>query len=72
MCYTFPRIVSCEYYRFASGGGQDKISALCILGLNIVNDKVTEIQTQHKWSYGSGVVIPWSGDFIRMCGAKDT
>ena len=48
MCYTFPRIVSCEYYRFASGGGQDKISALCILGLNIVNDKVTEVQTQHR------------------------
>jgi len=40
MCYTFPRIASCEYYRFGSGGGQDKISALCILGLNIVNDKV--------------------------------
>ena len=40
MCYAFPRIASCEYYRFGSAGGQEKINALCILGLNLINDKV--------------------------------
>ncbi len=40
MCYTFPRIAACTYYRFGTGGKQENIEALCILSLNIINDKV--------------------------------
>lgn len=40
MCYTFPRISSCNYYRYGTGGKQESINAICILALNIINDKV--------------------------------
>ena len=40
MCETFPRIAACNYIRFGSGGGEDKKNAICILGLNMINDKV--------------------------------
>jgi hypothetical protein len=41
MCNTFPRIAACDYHRFGSGGVQEKVNAICILNLNIINDKVT-------------------------------
>ena len=40
MCKTFPRIAACDYHRFGSGGKQEKVNAICILALNIINDKV--------------------------------
>ncbi|XP_023325021.1 innexin inx2 isoform X2 [Eurytemora carolleeae] len=40
MCETFPRIAACDYIRFGSGGGQENINAICILGLNMINDKI--------------------------------
>jgi len=40
MCNTFPRIASCNYWRWGSGGRQENINAICILGLNHINDKV--------------------------------
>ena len=40
MCYAFPRIVSCDYHKFGSGGKQEDLNAICILALNIINDKV--------------------------------
>jgi len=40
LCHVFPRIASCNYYRFGSGGFQEKINAICVLGLNVINDKV--------------------------------
>ncbi|XP_023322025.1 innexin inx2 isoform X1 [Eurytemora carolleeae] len=40
MCYTFPRIASCDYWRWGTGGQQESINAICILALNIINDKV--------------------------------
>jgi len=40
MCKAFPRIASCTYYRFGSAGKESNINALCILSLNIINDKV--------------------------------
>ena len=40
MCITFPRIAACDYYRYGSGGVQENVNALCILALNIINDKV--------------------------------
>jgi len=40
MCEVFPRIAACDYIRFGSGGGQETRNAICILGLNMVNDKI--------------------------------
>lgn len=40
MCETFPRIAACNYVRYGSGGGQETKNAICILGLNMINDKV--------------------------------
>ena len=40
MCETFPRIAACNYVRYGSGGGQENKNAICILGLNMINDKV--------------------------------
>jgi hypothetical protein len=40
MCETFPRIAACNYVRYGMGGGQDTKNAICILGLNMINDKV--------------------------------
>ena len=31
---------SCTYWRWGSGGSQENINAICILALNIINDKV--------------------------------
>jgi hypothetical protein len=31
---------ACDYVRYGSGGGQEHKNAICILGLNMINDKV--------------------------------
>ena len=40
MCEAFPRVASCTYYQYGAGGRQTALNALCILGLNIIIDKV--------------------------------
>jgi len=40
MCHVFPRIAFCDYWRFGTGGHQENVNAICILALNIINDKV--------------------------------
>jgi len=40
MCHTFPRIASCDYWRWGAGGLQENINAICVLNLNMINDKV--------------------------------
>ena len=40
MCRTFPRVAACDYHRFGPGGNAAGINALCILALNVINDKV--------------------------------
>merc|ERR1712038_128654 len=40
MCEVFPRLAACDYIRYGPGGGQEKKNALCVLGLNMINDKV--------------------------------
>ena len=44
MCEVFPRIAACNYVRYGSGGGQSKIEAICILGMNMINDKVCQMK----------------------------
>ena len=31
---------TCNYYRWGSGGRQSNVNAICVLGLNMINDKV--------------------------------
>ena len=33
----------CDYWRFGTGGHQENVNAVCILALNIINDKVIKI-----------------------------
>ena len=40
MCFVFPRIVSCNYHRFGTGGREENLNSICILALNIINEKV--------------------------------
>ena len=39
---------SCNYWRFGSGGRQENINAICILRLNIINDKVRSTSVSLK------------------------
>ena len=40
MCELFPKQVGCYYARYGMGGGRDSRHAMCVLGHNMVNDKV--------------------------------
>jgi hypothetical protein len=40
MCEVFPRVASCTYWKYGTGGHPVGLQALCILSLNIVIDKV--------------------------------
>jgi len=41
MCEVFPKIATCHYVRYARvAGGQEIKNAICILSLNMINDKV--------------------------------
>lgn len=40
MTFIFPRITKCTYYDFGSSGDIQKHDALCLLPLNIINEKI--------------------------------
>ena len=33
-------LASCDYWRWGTGGQQENINAICVLSLNMINDKV--------------------------------
>ena len=39
----------CDYWRFGTGGHQENVNAVCILALNIINDKVIKIHWLLSW-----------------------
>jgi hypothetical protein len=41
MVYVFPRMTKCTFHKFGSSGEIEKHDALCILPLNIFNEKVS-------------------------------
>ena len=41
MCEVFPRIAACNFVRYGSAGLQENQNAICVLSLNMINDKVT-------------------------------
>jgi len=40
MCEVFPKVGACDFMRYGRGGGAEIKNAICILSLNIINDKV--------------------------------
>ena len=40
MCEAFPRIASCTFHKYGSGGKIASYQAICVLALNIVIDKI--------------------------------
>ncbi|XP_040572604.1 innexin shaking-B [Lepeophtheirus salmonis] len=40
MIYVFPRMTKCTFHKFGASGDVEKHDALCILPLNIVNEKI--------------------------------
>lgn len=40
MSFVFPRITKCTYYDFGSSGDVQKHDAICLLPLNIINEKI--------------------------------
>ena len=48
---------SCDYWRYGPGGRQENINAICILNLNIINDKVIDICTL---LYDKIYIIHWA------------
>ena len=41
MCDTFPRVASCNFWQYGSSDKPENINAICILALNVINDKVS-------------------------------
>jgi len=41
MCEVFPRIAACNFVRYGTGGRQENQNAICVLSLNMINDKVS-------------------------------
>ena len=37
---SYHNLAFCDYWRFGTGGHQENVNAVCILALNIINDKV--------------------------------
>merc|ERR1712228_1048482 len=40
MIYVFPRMTKCTFHKFGTSGEIEKHDAMCILPLNIVNEKI--------------------------------
>jgi len=40
MMTVFPRVTKCTFYNYGSSGTIQKHDALCVLGLNIINEKI--------------------------------
>jgi len=53
MCEAFPRVTSCGYHRYGTGGGEETKQAICILGLNMINDKIFLV----LWFWGVALIF---------------
>jgi len=40
MARVFPKMTKCEFHKFGSSGTVEKLDALCVLPLNIINEKI--------------------------------
>ena len=51
MCELFPRIASCNFKRYGTGGSPENREAICVLGMNMINDKVTTLRNISTFSH---------------------
>ena len=58
---------SCDYWRWGPGGRQENVSAICVLALNMINDKVFLI---FWWWLGFLIVAGTSRLIFRMFQVK--
>ena len=40
MMEVFPRVTKCTFHKYGASGTIQKMDALCVLGLNIINEKI--------------------------------
>lgn len=40
MCEAFPRVAACDFVRYGTGGLRENQNAICVLSLNMINDKL--------------------------------
>ena len=40
MMEVFPRVTKCTFHKYGASGTIQKLDALCVLGLNIINEKI--------------------------------
>ena len=57
MCEAFPRVASCTFWKYGTGGRPQGDNALCILALNIIIDKIYLV----LWVWFVFVLIPLGG-----------
>ena len=41
LCTVFPTVTSCTFHSVGTAAGEQKFNSLCVLSLNIVNEKVS-------------------------------
>ena len=46
----------CNYKRYGSGGGQSNLEAICILGMNEINDVVNKIFVLDNEIHGNSIL----------------
>ena len=45
---VFAAVAVCRYQRYGRGGGQETKGALCVLSLNMINDKVAILLSSYS------------------------
>ena len=46
--FVFAAVAVCRYQRYGRGGGQETKGALCVLSLNMINDKVAILLSSYS------------------------
>ena len=49
MVYIFPRMTKCTFHKFGTSGEIEKHDAMCILPLNIVNEKIYFMECMYSF-----------------------
>jgi len=67
MCEVFPKVVTCDYINYARAGGMSTKNAICILNLNMINDKIFAL----LWFWNCFLIIAGIGRIlsrgVQMC-----
>lgn len=49
MVRVFPRVAKCHFHKFGSSGNVETHDAVCVLPLNIINEKVSHLLAVPKY-----------------------